>query len=323
MSTRCVARFQLVLSASLLLSACAAPTAARARIQLAGGGELEPAGVDSCDSGRPLSELDPSRPLTVLVHGCNFSAGRFRTLARVFQAHGQQTICFNYDDRASLDVSSQQLRDAIETLSPAFHGATLTILGHSQGGLIARRALIQERKDRPLHAEGVSFRLVTVSAPFSGIRASSDCGSLPLRILSFGLTAAICQIVTGSKWHEIYPKSDFIRAPGSLIEAASVHLQVVTDERGACLRRNAQGGCSRDDFVFSLDEQRSAAVERDRRTAVDQIHAGHSAVVGEDGAAPWQLIHVLQAQKILASTPPEQRESMARWINALFSRQAS
>jgi triacylglycerol esterase/lipase EstA (alpha/beta hydrolase family) len=92
--------------------------------------------------------LNSQKPVTVIIHGCFSSAGRFHSLADVFAFHGQQAICFNYNDRDRLRDSSAELITAIEKLSKHLHQPEVTVIGHSQGGLVARRALIGERPDR-------------------------------------------------------------------------------------------------------------------------------------------------------------------------------
>ena len=41
--------------------------------------------------------LNTNYPVTVLVHGCTGSAGRFRSLAQLYAFHGQQAVCFSYE----------------------------------------------------------------------------------------------------------------------------------------------------------------------------------------------------------------------------------
>ena len=89
--------------------------------------------------------LDSSKPVTVLVHGCNGSAGRFRSLAQLYAFHGQQAVCFNYDDRASLVQSSAQLAVAVGALAGRMRKRDITVIGHGMGGLVARRAMEGER----------------------------------------------------------------------------------------------------------------------------------------------------------------------------------
>ena len=53
----------------------------------------------------------------MIVHGCFAAIGQFRSLADVFAFHGPQTVCFNYDDRDSLEASSAELIQAVDALS--------------------------------------------------------------------------------------------------------------------------------------------------------------------------------------------------------------
>ncbi len=212
-------------------------------------------GLSSChpEDGTAIT-IDPTRPLTLLVHGCNFSTGGFRTLARLFEAHGQQTLCFNYDDRERLDVASSKLIAALEALETRLPNGEITIVGHSQGGLVSRHALVRDRQ-RPMHV-GSAFRirLVTVSSPFAGIHSSRHCGLTWLHFVTLGVTALVCQGIAGSKWHDIYPGSSFMRHPGTLASAVISHVKIVTDERGTCRRARPDGRCAEGDFIFALDE---------------------------------------------------------------------
>lgn len=185
--------------------------------------------------------LNSHEPVIVIVHGCFSSVGRFRSLADVFAFHGQQAICFNYNDRDRLTDSSADLITAISELSKVLQQPKITVIGHSQGGLVARRALIAEREDH-LETDNVDLSLITISAPFGGIKSASHCGSKPLAWLSLGITKLICQAVTGSKYSEIPPNSAFINNPGNLLPAVNKHIKIATDELGSCRRYNDQIG---------------------------------------------------------------------------------
>lgn len=253
------------------------------------------------EGGRGMLDLDPAKPLTVLVHGCRSSGARFKTLSQVFEAHGQQTICFNYNDRDSINTSAAQLDDALRSLHRRLEPQEITILGHSQGGLVARRAL-QLGGTRGLTGnEGFSYRLVTVSTPFSGIESSADCGKWWLHVLTLSTTVAVCLAITGNKWPEIPPGSGFLTNPQPII--ASRHLQIVTDERETCRRRAADGECAEDDFVFGLKEQRSEVVSHDPNLTTVELRAGHAAVVGENGVVPTLLLQTLEREGILRAGP--------------------
>jgi pimeloyl-ACP methyl ester carboxylesterase len=253
------------------------------------------------EGGRGVLDLDPGKPLTVLVHGCRSSGARFKTLSKVFEAHGQQAICFNYNDRDSINTSAAQLDDALRSLHRRLEPQELTILGHSQGGLVARRAL-QLGASRGLTGTGeFSYRLVTVSTPFSGIESSADCGRWWLHVLTLSTTVAVCLAITGNKWPEIHPGSRFLTNPQPII--ASRHLQIVTDERDTCRRRAADGSCAEGDFVFGVQEQRSEVVSHDPNLTTVEVRAGHAAVVGENGVVQTVLLQTLEREGILRAGP--------------------
>lgn len=261
--------------------------------------------------------LNSLKPVNVIVHGCFSSAGRFRSLADVFAFHGQQTVCFNYNDRDSLTESSAQLIAAIEKLSEVLQQPEITVIGHSQGGLVARRAFIEERSDR-LGTTNVRIHLTTISAPFGGIHSAAHCGSKTLAWLSLGLTKPICRMITGSKYREIPPNSDFIQRPGRLLAAVSRHLRIVTDELDSCRQYDEHNNCIEDDFVFSLDEQTQPAIENDTGLQSVVVKSGHVEIVGSGQTPPTKLIGILQQQGILAATPAESKNELAKLLTRLY-----
>jgi pimeloyl-ACP methyl ester carboxylesterase len=306
-----------VLLTAFGLAACAGPQTGRIRF-----GDAAPvriAGLDTCAYRSPgRARLDPEAPLVVLVHGCNDSGGRFRVLAEVFEAQGQQTICFNYDDRDSLETSASRLARALEALLQRMDTRQVTVIGHSQGGLVARRAFVHDRP-QPLRNPGrVEFRLVTVSSPLGGIEAASHCGILALHILSFGVSAGICQIATGSKWTEIHPVSWFMVTPGAVRPDLREHLKVITDERGFCLERDADGDCAESDDVFSTAEQYNPVVDADARVTNVEVRAGHVEIVGDQGRPPTKLVRILQRHGYLAPTEDDRRAAFDRRLHAIY-----
>lgn len=259
--------------------------------------------------------LNSSQPVTLLVHGCYGSAGSFRTLSRVLAFHGQQSACFSYNDRDSMTQSAAEFSAALESLTAQLPRADITVIGHSQGGLIARKALTAER-DEPVESDA-RLELVTVSAPFSGIQASRTCANPLLRALTFGLHDLVCKLVTGDKWYEITPASNFIRRPGTLLDSVDRHLLVTTDETDSCRRYGEDGVCVEDDFVFGLDEQKLPPVSSGALPREIEIKAGHVEVVGETGVVPEKLIRVLQQQGYMrtteASRETELQALLASW----------
>lgn len=129
----------------------------------------------------------------MLVHGCFGSSGEFRGLAQILAFHGQQSACFTYDDRAALARTSTLLRRALDALAEQTRVAEITVIGHSQGALIARKSLT-ESLGTPPPRRAADLRLVTISGPFDGIASAKTCGKAWLRPLTLGLLPASCYL---------------------------------------------------------------------------------------------------------------------------------
>ncbi|MDP1928738.1 MAG: alpha/beta hydrolase [Thiobacillus sp.] len=280
--------------------------------------QVNVAGLRPCNDGAAHTLLiDSSQPINILVHGCNGSTGKFHALAEVLAFHGQQTACFEYDDRDSLMVSSGQLAHAVDTLAQHLDTPTITVIGHSMGGLVARKAFIANHP-YPLQNTQIDLRLVTVSAPFAGIAAARLCAAPALRIATLGLQDLACWLISGDNWYEITSASSFIQQPGSLIPQVQRHLKVVTDERGTCRRRDDTGQCIEDDYIFSVDEQRYPLVTQAFRTTDVEVPAGHVEIVGESGVTPYKLIDVFQREGIVRTTPPERLSAFQALLAQLY-----
>ena len=269
------------------------------------------------DSPDRTLRLSTGHPVTVLVHGCKGSAGHFRSLAQLYAFHGQQAVCFSYDDRDSLIVSSGRLIAALDELASRMQGQELSVIGHSMGGLIARKAMELDRQGEWRSAEA-RIKLATVSAPLSGIQAANHCGLGVLQWLSLGAVPGVCWMVTGANWKEINPHSTFIRRPGPLSSAVQRYLKIVTDERDTCRRKRANGTCLESDYVFSLAEQSHPVIDLYPQTVSIQVAAGHVEIVGDKEIAPRKLLAILQEQGLLAPTPPERRAALARLLADLY-----
>lgn len=257
--------------------------------------------LDCCDDFKQKTmTLHADREVIILVHGCKASTGYFTTLKDVFDTRGQQAICFSYDYRDSIELCADRLVKAVETILAEVHPPQITIIGHSQGALLARRALISPKLDNSSIAQSdTALRLVTVSGPFNGIASSSHCGSTALHVLSLGVTALICQGIAGSTWGEINPRSDFINNPGDLSGHVYEHLKINTNETNTCRSYDEQGNCMESDFVFSMEEQYNDKVDGDRRVHNVDLNAGHAQVVGLPGQPPFDLMRVLEQHKVL------------------------
>jgi hypothetical protein len=315
-----------VLSVRLLLAtllcaltvACAG-VAPSVPIRLAGApAPVRIGGLGACSFERPSElYLDPRRPLVVLVHGCRASGGRFRSLAEVFELHEQQTICFNYDDRERITKSGTRLARALGELSRHIQSKRILVLGHSQGGLVARWALSGARGESRTDG-GTDYGLVTVSSPFNGIAAAWDCGSRLHHALSLGITVGVCHAVTGAKWIEIHPRAALVTAPPALHPSVQNHLNVITDERESCRRAGPDGRCLEDDFVFSLEEQAIDRLRFDPRVRTEEVAAGHAEIVGAPGVRPTKLLSILKRHGILKQTPSGRKLAFEALLRRLF-----
>ncbi len=261
--------------------------------------------------------FDARQPLNMLVHGCYGSSGQFRALAQVLAFHGQQTACFTYDDRARLTQSAADLRSTITQLATQSQVHEVTVIGHSQGALIARAALT----DTTVTSNPLALRLVTISGPFSGIEAARTCGRQWLYPLTLGLLPASCYIATGAKWEDITYSSRFILEPGFLAPDVLSYLKIDTDERETC-RRQENGRCVESDEIFTLAEQRNSLVEADTRMKRVEVRAGHVEIVGNKQVAPAKLIAILQDEGVLRPTAPHRASAFNRLLSWLYRSEA-
>lgn len=274
-------------------------------------------GLSPCDDATDgLIRFDSTRPISILVHGCRASAGSFKKLAGVFDFQGQQAVCFSYNDRNSLSDTADALAKAVVELAPHLESPDITLLGHSQGGLIARKALTIGRETQI--APDTMLKLVTVSAPLSGIRAARFCGIPLLRVITLGIHDLMCWAISGDKWYEITYASDYIKQPGALVPSVTSYLLVATDEKNTCRQFDVDGRCTEDDFVFTLGEQKLPFVKSNTDFEQIQIRAGHAAVVGADGVVPERLIEVLQERGFIYKTTISRRQEFEAMLASLY-----
>jgi len=258
---------------------------------------IQVAGLSACtDSKDKTIHFNSNQPMTILVHGCNGSAGRFRSLAQLYAFHGQQAVCYSYDDRDSLVKSADKLIDAINIFSSATKNKNISIVGHSMGGLVARKAMEMNKANK----SNYKIQLVTVSAPLSGIQSANSCSSNILNWLSLGVVPGICWGITGNNWNEITSTSHFINDIKPLSSSVERYLKIVTNEKNTCRKKNKSGKCIESDHVFDLSEQYQPLIDQYSQVTNIQIDAGHVEIVGDKNVTPWKLLTILQQEKILA-----------------------
>ena len=312
------------LSLHILLAGCAIQAPPHQPFSEIEPGSLPPAdtalnipGLGPCtDNPDRTIHLNASQPVNVLVHGCFGSAGEFRSLSQVMAFNGQQSICFTYDDRARLLRSATELRSALSQLSEHTRIPGITVIGHSQGALIARKSLTELPASFPVGE--TDLRLVTISGPFSGIAAAQTCGRSWLYPLTLGLVPASCYAATGAKWLDITDASEFILQPGALIPRVSRYLKIDTDEKGTC-RRMEGSRCAEGDEIFSMSEQRNPQVESDARITRVEVAAGHVEIVGDKRVAPTKLLTILRENGVLTPTASNQGSAFQRLLSRIYA----
>lgn len=269
------------------------------------------------DSKDRSIKFNADHPITILVHGCNGSAGRFRSLAQLYAFHGQQAVCFSYNDRDDLVEVSNRLTESVTALAKLTNNRSIAILGHSMGGLVARKTM-EDQLAHPLKNSSLNISLATVSAPLAGINQARTCGSSSLQWLSLGIIPLTCWMVTGENWTQITPASDFIQRPRHLLPNVQRYLKIVTDETDSCRRKNSDGQCTQSDYTFSLPEQYNPIVDAYPRLTNIEVKAGHVEIVGHEDAAPRKLITILQQQGLLAPTPSSRKHKFEQLLGRLY-----
>lgn len=275
-------------------------------------------GLSACtDADDKSIQIDSKSPLTILVHGCNGSAGRFRSLAQLYAFHGQQAVCYSYDDRDSLVDSADKLAIAVSKLADITNNQDISIIGHSMGGLVARKAVEVDSKNSNALI-GKNLDLTTISAPLSGIESANHCGIKPLRWISLGIIPGICWLITGDNWSEITSSSNFIMHPEPLIPSVQKYLKIVTNEKNTCRREGRDGICIESDYVFNLSEQYHPVIDNYSNVTGVQVDAGHVGIVGDKRIVPRKLVSILQEYGMLAYTPQDRREALEKLLANLY-----
>ncbi len=274
--------------------------------------------INSCtDADEESIHINSTAPITVMVHGCNGSAGRFRSLAQLYAFHGQQAVCFTYDDRDRLVDNAQQLAVSLGQLANVTDIKHISILGHSMGGLIARKALELDF-GKHFKQSDQKLELITVSAPFAGIAAANHCRYRALNWLSLGIVPGICWLVTGENWYEITSSSSFIRYPKPLLGSVQRYLKIVTNEENTCRRESADKKCLESDDIFQLSEQYHPVIDGYANVIGVLVDAGHVEIVGDQQVAPKKLVSILQEYGMLSDTPAGRKAALERLLAELY-----
>jgi pimeloyl-ACP methyl ester carboxylesterase len=215
---------------------------------------------------------NPDGPLLIMVHGVNPETGFFNPLAEALAAQlGYRILYFEYDGGKRLDESADLLVDDVDALRRSDPKGDLTVIAHSMGGLVARRAMTEGRA-KTLADGRRTIRLLTIATPFGGYKSANPTRLKIVRILfrAFGVTEA---------QQDIASKSDFIQKPGKLGKGVT-HAKIETYEEKET--RIDPRGKRVKDTVVHCKQQVLPSVD-DEVNDFETIFNGHMAVLNDGG----------------------------------------
>lgn len=250
------------------------------------------------DIKTPTFSFNSEYPIAVFVHGHRSSAAVFETLSHQYELEGVQVVCFNYRTRENLKLNADKLFSSLQQLLALSNSEEITILGHSMGGLIARDALRNDRREKIIR-EKLSIKLVTISTPFAGVADAQACASEPLHWLSLGFVPGVCWVIAGDSWSDITAESDYIKHPKPLNPFVTSHLNIITNEENRCRKSNKKGRCIESDTIFKAAEQYSPVIEKYLPVTNIQVDAGHVEIIGSKDRLPIKLLTILRQEGVL------------------------
>lgn len=199
-----------------------------------------------------LEPYSPDKVPVVLVHGAGATPRAWLYFIEHLDATRYQAWVYQYPTGVPIDVSAQWLSNILGTLEGTLGFDQMIVVGHSMGGLVARRSVA-------LNAGTTSARyaLVTFSAPWGGV---------PLA--RFG--ARLGRLAVPS-WMDLVPDSAFLRVLQTEPLPATVphHLFFAYRKDGDELDS---------DGMISVSSQLESHVRR-RAAGIYGFRAGHGAII--------------------------------------------
>jgi pimeloyl-ACP methyl ester carboxylesterase len=188
------------------------------------------------------AEIDPARPLVVLIHGLDADRSDCVPIGRLLQAAGQQVAYFSYPGDQPIEDSAASLGRTLAKLRTSNPNLTIEIIAHSMGGLVARQYV-----EGPDYAGGVD-RMILVAPPNHG------SGWARLRTL-LSIEENLHLRHDDPNWHwtwlvteglgqagnDLLPGSEFLNQLNSRPRRAGVRYTIIAGNRSGVKR--AEGNC--------------------------------------------------------------------------------
>lgn len=108
------------------------------------------------------AEVDPDRPLVILVHGLDCNRQNWQSMSQLLEKSGYQVGYFSYPSDEPIVQSAQLLEQQMVALRKAFGTLRVDLIGHSMGGLVCRAYVEGDR-----YAGGVEH-LILIAPPNQG-----------------------------------------------------------------------------------------------------------------------------------------------------------
>jgi pimeloyl-ACP methyl ester carboxylesterase len=228
-----------------------------------------------------LEPYDPTRIPVLFVHGIGGSPRDFRTMIDRLDRIRFQAWVFQYPTGLRLHTAARVLRDTLAELEHKHHYSAVFIVGHSMGGLVSRRYLIEATRD----GVGEHVRLlVTFSTPWEG-HAWARVG------------AQFMPEAPGS-WTDLSPASDFLASMREPLQHVP-HYVFFGFRRGPSLLTSQSS-----DGTISLSSQLPAWVQEqaERCWGYDADHAG---ILSQNGALErFNSLLGIEAERIRSNRLP-------------------
>jgi pimeloyl-ACP methyl ester carboxylesterase len=108
------------------------------------------------------ADLDPQRPLVVLIHGLDSDDGVWDSMATMLRGRHYQVAYFNFPSDGPIADDARRLADDMAALHERFPGLRVNLIGHSMGALIARAYVEGDRYTQPVD------RFIAIGPPNHG-----------------------------------------------------------------------------------------------------------------------------------------------------------
>ncbi|GAA4862718.1 esterase/lipase family protein [Actinomycetospora straminea] len=176
---------------------------------------------------RPATPVAGARSLVVLVHGFGAGPGCFDAMLPALGGPGVAVVTHRYSWTTRVGELGEQLADEVTDLARRSGARSVTLVGHSLGGVVVASSLPR--------LDGLVSRVVTVAAPLRGTRWARlfPVGAVrDLRVGSPALQALAAAPRPRAPWTAVASRADTIVAVESATpEAAEA---VVVDGVGHC-----------------------------------------------------------------------------------------